>query len=83
MFVTCKFYIFVTFNQYSLARQVFFDHFEPITCKMLIITSTPGSFSADGSREDVERDPDPESESEDGRREASGPLRKKWRSSFR
>jgi hypothetical protein len=29
-FVTCTFYIFVAFNQYSLVGQVFCNHFEPI-----------------------------------------------------
>jgi hypothetical protein len=30
IFVTYTFYIFVTFNQYSLVHQFFFNNFEPI-----------------------------------------------------
>jgi hypothetical protein len=36
IFVTCAFYIFVTFNQYSLVGQVFCNCFEPIFRRTLV-----------------------------------------------
>jgi hypothetical protein len=35
IFVVCTFYIFVTFNQYSLVRQVLCNYFEPIFLRIL------------------------------------------------